>query len=185
MREEQRIDRSDKRPLNQEMDEKLKITEFLKQRPACLKPMKLTKVATQEIMSELLTHPQVSLLALHGVSCYYQTGMLIVYPQKRTFVEISPQEQEETTCIVTCCGGHAYRLAPELTKEQVYDTYLRQESYECVLKPVGRYKMAELTAIAAKLGLNLPVSTKKYTKNQWYSAIVEATIGHCHLGEIQ
>jgi hypothetical protein len=83
---------------------------------------------------------------------------------------------------VTCCGGHAYRLAPELTKEQVYDTYLRQESYECVLKPVGRYKVAELMSIAAKLGLD---TTKKCTKDQWYSAIVEATLGHCHLGEIQ
>ena len=72
------------------LEEKWKIVEYLKTNPSCLKPMKISKQTTKEIMGDLITNAHMDLLSLHGAAIYYHLHLFIVYPHKKHTLNISP-----------------------------------------------------------------------------------------------
>ena len=153
---------------NREMEEKLKIVTYMKQNPSCLKCMKITKKLTQEIMGELLTNKQLSITSLHGVAAFYHIHVIIVYPQKNTYINIVP-EQTETTLILECKGKERYCIQETWTEDEVDRTYFRKDSYEKVLRGISCYKLHELVEIATKLRIDAPTT---YKKEELYNKII-------------
>ena len=132
------------------------------------KSMKITKKLTQEIMGELLTNKQLSITSLHGVAAFYHIHVIIVYPQKNTYINIVP-EQTETTLILECKGKERYCIQETWTEDEVDRTYFRQDSYEKVLRGISCYKLHELVEIATKLRIDAPTT---YKKEELYNKII-------------
>ena len=65
---------------NQELQEKQKIIEFIKKTPSCMKSsnMKLSNVAIQEIMSDLMTDKKTSLKSFIAFCMFYKICILII-----------------------------------------------------------------------------------------------------------
>ena len=162
-----------------ELEEKQKIYEFIKNNAAKVKQTnyKITNVAIQEMLSELMTpQKQTSMLSLIGLIVYYNVNLLIVNEETKCMLEFWANTEMKTdtfTYILYKSSDGKYKLQFENIGEykvkELRNKYMVLEHYSKYMKSVSSYKVEELEEMARKL--NIFDETKKYKKNDLYENI--------------
>jgi len=162
-----------------ELEEKQKIYEFIKNNSAKVKQTnyKITNVAIQEMLSELMTpQKQTSMLSLIGLIVYYNVNLLIVNEETKCMLEFwanTEMKMDTLTYILYKSSDGKYKLQFENIGEykmnELRNKYMVLEHYSKYMKSVSSYKVEELEEMARKL--NIFDETKKYKKNDLYENI--------------
>jgi hypothetical protein len=144
---------------NVECEEKLKIVEYIKQTPSHLKKInqKITKSKLQEIMSELLTCPHLSIYAFSIICLYYDISIYIVNLKTNIYYHIGIQsegEQPSKTFILHKTRPGIYKIDMNTTPDKINNiqqTMVLLESPEKAFKSLSAYKVCDLIDIATRL----------------------------------
>jgi hypothetical protein len=162
-----------------ELEEKQKIYEFIKNNPAKVKQTnyKITNVAIQEMLSELMTpQKQTSMLSLIGLIVYYNVNLLIINEETKCMLEFwanTEMKMDTLTYILYKSSDGKYKLQFENIGEykviELRNKYMVLEHYSKYMKSASSYKVEELEEMARKL--NIFDETKKYKKNDLYEKI--------------
>jgi len=165
-----------------ELEIKKKIGDFITSNPHKMKNTnyKITKIAVQEILSELLTSQKdTSMNSLLAILVYYNINLIMVNSTKLLMLEFLSNKDVENqlpTYVIYKDTYGKYSLKTEpLTKEQLDDLKNKTiclDSYMKPLKAISNYKVDELETLAKKMGLF--ESGKKYKKTDLYQEITEA-----------
>jgi hypothetical protein len=162
-----------------ELEEKQKIYEFIKNNPTKAKETnyKITNVAIQEMLSELMTpQKQTSMLSLIGLIAYYHVNLLIINEETKCMLEFwtnAEMKMDNLTYILYKSSDGKYKLQFENIGEykvaELRNKYMVLEHYSKYMKSVSGYKVEELEEMARKL--NIFDETKKYKKIELYENI--------------
>ena len=162
-----------------ELEEKQKIYEFIKNNPSKAKETnyKITNVAIQEMLSELMTpQKQTSMLSLIGLIAYYHVNLLIINEETKCMLEFwtnAEMKMDNLTYILFKSNDGKYKLQFENIGEykviELRNKYMVLEHYSKYMKSVSGYKVEELEAMSQKL--NIFDETKKYKKSELYENI--------------
>ena len=173
-----------------ELEEKQKILEFVKTNSSKVKNTnyKITNVAIQEILSELMTvQKQTSMLVLISMLVYYNINLLVVDKTGKCMLEFWANKDNIPRMDTICNDDNAltyilykneqgkYKLQLEnLATSKIYElknNLIVLDHYNKSLKSMTNYKVDELEAMAKKLGLLN--DNKKYKKNELYELVSE------------
>uniref|UniRef100_A0A6C0D4H1 Uncharacterized protein n=1 Tax=viral metagenome TaxID=1070528 RepID=A0A6C0D4H1_9ZZZZ len=164
-----------------ELDIKKQIADFIQKTPTAFKNsnIKVTKVAIQEILSELLTsQKETSIMCLLAMIIKYHIHILLTDPTDRFYLEYyyDKDMDESPTYIIQkdTFGKYKVQLEP-LSKEALAQWKSSRFALESYLKPlqaISLYKVSELEDIARRF--ELYNETKKYKKADLYNDICEA-----------
>ena len=162
---------------NKELEEKQKIIEFIKKTPSCMKSsnMKLSNVAIQVIMSEIMINKKTSLQSFISLCMFYKICILIVNEANLTYLEYNPDTSNELPYYIinrTIDGFYNIDTNTILDKiQKIRDTMVRLESYDKPFKGISTYKVIDLEEFAEKLGLDL--ENTKWKKPDLFQKIYE------------
>lgn len=171
-----------------ELDEKQQISKFMKENVMRIKNTnyKLTNVAIQEILSELLTsQKETSLLCLIVMIVYYNINVIIINETTKCILEFwcnkdripdinsSSEESDALTYVLYKTENGKYKLQYEnigyFQINDLKEKYLVLESYNKYIKAISNYKVEELEDMAKKFGVF--DETKKYKKAELYELV--------------
>ena len=171
-----------------ELEEKQNISKFMKESVVRIKNTnyKLTNVAIQEVLSELLTsQKETSLLCLIVMIVYYNINILIINENTKCMLEFwcnkdripsinsSSEESDALTYVLYKTDNGKYKLQYEnIGSFQINDLkekYVVLESYNKYIKAISNYKVEELEDMAKKFGVF--DETKKYKKAELYELV--------------
>lgn len=171
-----------------ELDEKQQISKFMKENVMRIKNTnyKLTNVAIQEILSELLTsQKETSLLCLIVMIVYYNINVIIINETTKCMLEFwcnkdripdinsSSEESDALTYVLYKTENGKYKLQYEnigyFQINDLKEKYLVLESYNKYIKAISNYKVEELEDMAKKFGVF--DETKKYKKAELYELV--------------
>jgi hypothetical protein len=171
-----------------ELEEKQKISKFMKENVVRIKNTnyKLTNVAIQEVLSELLTsQKETSLLCLIVMIVYYNINILIINENTKCMLEFwcnkdripstnsSSEESDALTYVLYKTDNGKYKLQYEnIGSFQINDLkekYVVLESYNKYIKAISNYKVEELEDMAKKF--DVFDETKKYKKAELYELV--------------
>jgi len=171
-----------------ELEEKQNISKFMKENVVRIKNTnyKLTNVAIQEVLSELLTsQKETSLLCLIVMIVYYNINILIINENTKCMLEFwcnkdripsinnSNEEGDALTYVLYKTDNGKYKLQYEnIGSFQINDfkeKYVVLESYNKYIKAISNYKVEELEDMAKKFGVF--DETKKYKKAELYELV--------------
>jgi len=163
-----------------ELEVKKQIGEYITKNPHTMRNTgtKITKVAVQEILSELLTsQKETSMNCLMAVLVYYKINLIMVNSTKLLMLEfISDKDNELRTYVLykDAYGKYSVKL-DALSNDEIKDMKSKMiclESYLRPLKAISNYKVDELEELAKNIGIY--EENKKYKKNELYQDISEA-----------
>lgn len=171
-----------------ELEEKQHISKFMKENVMKIKNTnyKLTNVAIQEILSELMTSQKdTSLLCLIVMIVYYNINVLIINDTTKCMLEFwcnkdripdinnSSEQDDALTYVLYKTENGKYKLQYEnIGSFQINDLkekYVVLESYNKYIKAISNYKVEELEDYAKKFGVF--DETKKYKKAELYELV--------------
>lgn len=171
-----------------ELDEKQQISKFMKENVMRIKNTnyKLTNVAIQEILSELLTsQKETSLLCLIVMIVYYNINVIIINEATKCMLEFwcnkdripdinsSSEESDALTYVLYKTENGKYKLQYEnigyFQINDLKEKYVVLESYNKYIKAISNYKVEELEDMAKKFGVF--DETKKYKKLELYELV--------------
>lgn len=160
-----------------ELDIKKQIADFLQSCPSAFKQtnIKVTKVAIQEIRSDLLTsQKETSIPCLLAMIVKYKVNIVLVDPSDRFYLEYYyDTSSDDSIFIVQKDTFGKYKLQNEpLTKEALAiwkESRTALESYLKPLRAISLYKVTELEELAKKVGAL--DEKKKYKKADLYNDI--------------
>jgi hypothetical protein len=137
---------------------------------------KITKVAIQEILSELLTSQKdTSMQCFIAMLIYYKINAILVNSTKEFMIEFISNKDSELPTYILNKDGKNYSINIEpVSKEQIEnmkETMICLENYSKPLKSVSSYKTSDLTQLAKKLGVY--DETEKLKKPELYEKITE------------
>jgi len=171
-----------------ELEEKQKILEFVKENKVNIKNTnyKITNVAIQEIMSELMTQQkQTSFLCLTAVSVYYNINLLIINEKTKCMLEfwvnkerVSDVFHDDNTFTYLLYkdefGKYSVQLEyiPSSKMIELREKYIVLEQYNKYLKALSNYRLEDLENLAKKL--NVYDSNVKYKKGDLYEIVGNA-----------
>ena len=163
-----------------ELDIKKQIADFLQKTPSAFKNsnIKVTKVAIQEILSELLTsQKETSILCLLAMIVKHHIHVLLVDPSDRFYLEYYHDKDmdESPTYVIRkdTYGKYKIQLEPLSNDTTAHwkSSRFPLESYLKPLRAVSLYKVNELEELARRFSLY--DDTKKYKKADLYHDICE------------
>lgn len=171
-----------------ELDEKQNISKFIKDNSMRIKNtnFKLTNVAIQEILSELMTsQKETSLLCFITMIVYYNVNILMINEATKCMLEFwcnkdripninsASEEGDALTYVLYKTENGKYKLQYEnIGSFQINDLkekYVVLESYNKYIKAISNYKVEELEDMAKKFGVL--DETKKYKKAELYELV--------------
>jgi hypothetical protein len=161
---------------NTEIDEKQRVMEFIKKNAdtfrGVLQGIKITKVAVQEILSDLMLNKKTSLQTFAALCYYYKISAIITY-NKTGYECISTQEQPIYHFTRTQDGHISVDTEPltQDTIETIRQSHIILE-YTKTIKSIGAYKVQDLLSMANVLGIEEPANAK-WKKVDWYQAITD------------
>lgn len=171
-----------------ELEEKQKILEFVKENKVNMKNTnyKITNVAIQEIMSELMTQQkQTSFLCLTAVSVYYNINLLIINEKTKCMLEfwvnkerVSDAFHDDNTFTYVLYkdefGKYSVQIEyiPSSKIIELREKYIVLEQYNKYLKGLSNYRLEDLENLAKKL--NVYDSNMKYKKGDLYEIVGNA-----------
>jgi len=163
-----------------ELEIKKKVAEELQTNPNKLKNTntKITKIAIQEILSELLTsQKETSIICLIALSVHYNINITLVDPTKSFYLEyIANKDDTETPTYILhkdTFGKYTIKMEP-LVGEQLTNfksNMICLENHTKPLKAISNYKVDELKILCKTVGLF--DETKKYKKEELYDLVSE------------
>jgi len=161
-----------------ELEIKKSVGDFIKANPSKLKQTntKITKIAIQEILSELLTSPKdTSMLCLVAISVFFNINIILIDPTKRFYLEyISCKDSELQTFLLYKDNYGKYKISTEpLSVDNIIvwkESMICLENYLKPMKPISAYKVEELILLSTKIGICLQPD-KKYKKAELYEQI--------------
>jgi hypothetical protein len=159
---------------NIEMGEKHKIMESIKIQPSRLKNtnVKITNVAIQEIMSDIITNASLSISTLVAMSVFYK-ARIILTKENKFYINICPTDEYADTFIFHKNGRGDYGVdicVSDAKIQQIETEQMQLHRYDKPLEAISNFSIDELRKLSAKLGID---HTIKYKKNELYQ---EATI---------
>lgn len=163
-----------------ELDIKKQIADFLQRSPSIFKNsnVKVTKVAIQEILSELLTsQKETSIMCLLAMIVKYHIHLLLVDPTDRFYLEYYHDKDmsESPTFIIQkdTFGKYNLRVEPLHVDELIQwkERRLALESFVKPLRAISLYKVSELEELARRF--DIFDENKKYKKADLYNDISE------------
>lgn len=174
--------------MNKEIEEKVRVMEFLGANRSLQKSMKMSVATGQEIMGDLMTNRQTTLSMIPAFAMYYQSIIWLVSEESKTYLEFLPKGvdvvSDDTPIHVLYRSNRTYKEKPqpEYTVEtqasddaltHIRETYVKLDSAVKPLKGVGSYKVAELEALFDALGVVAsPNNGQKWKKGDVYSAVL-------------
>lgn len=171
-----------------ELTVKSTVAEFIKANPTALKSTnyKITKVAAQEILSDLLTtQNETSMQCMLAIMTCFKLNIIMIDDKESRRLEFwcnqdrdgdddaKESKQATPTFLVKRNPKGKYQIksdplsVDEITAIQT--TTICLESYMKPIKAISAYKVADLDDLARKMGLD--TSQKKYKKNELYTLI--------------
>ena len=162
-----------------ELDIKKQIADYLQGCPGAFKQtnVKVTKVAIQEIRSDLLTsQKETSILCLLAMIVKYKINVALVDPSDRFYLEYYYDTcSEDPVFIIQKDTFGKYKLQNEPLSKEMLATWKESrtalESYLKPLRAISLYKVSELEELAEKVGVL--DDKKKYKKAELYNDISE------------
>jgi hypothetical protein len=162
-----------------ELDIKKQIADFLQSCPSAFKQtnVKVTKVAIQEIRSDLLTsQKETSIPCLLAMIVKYKINVILVDPSDKFYLEYySDTTSDDSIFILQKDTFGKYKLQIEPVTKEILDTWKEErtalESYLKPLRAISLYKITELEELARKIGIL--DDKKRYKKMELYNDISE------------
>ena len=161
---------------NEEMNEKQKIIEYIKNNVNTIKgafTKKITKVQIQDMMSSIITSKSFQVTDLFALSVYYNHRIIIT--KKLTngmgvYLDFCPIiENLSNNVLVIHKKNREFFLEENTHYDSIQMNMILLESYEKSLKAISNYKVSELNSLAEKVGVDM---SKKYSKQELYMEIL-------------
>ena len=165
---------------NVEIEEKQKMMELMRKTPNIIKNAnkKITKVSSQEIMSDFMTNKRTTVDMLMIFAVYNNMRIILVNVDNKNQPDKSYTvlgSQIYTQTVVIYKKNNYYGLEMEYQEqkmEEILTNLFCMEQIDRPLKAITNYKIDELEAIAYKL--NVDYTTCKLKKQELYNAILLA-----------
>jgi hypothetical protein len=165
---------------NVEIEEKQKMMELMRKTPNIIKNAnkKITKVSSQEIMSDFMTNKRTTVDMLMIFAVYNNMRIILVNVDNKNQPDKSYTvlgSQIYTQTVVIYKKNNYYGLEMEYQEqkmEEILTNLFCMEQIDRPLKAITNYKIDELEAIAYKL--NVDYTTSKLKKQELYNAILLA-----------
>jgi hypothetical protein len=153
------------------------VAEFLKSNPNVLKSTnyKITKTATQEILSDLLTtQKETDMNCLLAIIAYFHINVIMIDNTERILLEFTSDKDDQIpTFLIKKDASIKYhiKMTPLSTDEiqEIKSNKICLENYMKPMKPASAYKVADLESLAKSIDID--ISQKKYKKNELYELI--------------
>uniref|UniRef100_A0A6C0HVM7 Uncharacterized protein n=1 Tax=viral metagenome TaxID=1070528 RepID=A0A6C0HVM7_9ZZZZ len=175
--------------MNRELEEKTHIMEFLGKNRSLQKSIKISVATGQEIMGDLMTNRQTTLMMLSAFAMYYKKHILVVSETSRTYHVFRAHTEEitdENVYVIYRSKGERstpqYVTETTVTSETMNKIRTEYLQLDCIMKPLkgpGNFKMGDLEQMMEKLGIKREEDTK-LKKGEMYEAIVK----HCEVAWI-
>lgn len=156
------------------------MSEQLKKNMVLLKNVniRITKVAGQEILSDLLTDTRTTgMYVLYGYAICYEMNLILLHPSGEYYLEIfSDQDVEEVPMyILQKDERENYSIREKEVSlgeyKEIQEKKYRLESHLRPLKAVSNYKTEELNEVGRAVGID--INSKKRTKSELYEEITK------------
>ena len=154
---------------NFEIQEKMKIVEYLNENKNALKCMKITKTATQEIMGKLMTNITTDLQVVHGICAYYKLHIIVVCNSKKSYIEYKYSENDtDVNDILVVFKSNSllsnsrckYSIKFDVIAKDIINDFVKFVSFDKPFNGISTYKLPELEIIHEKLGLEIVKKNK-------------------------
>lgn len=161
---------------NKEIEIKQSMIETIKKSPAILKstPRKITNVAIQEIMAELMIDKKTTFKTFFAMTVLNNINAYIVDTATQTYLPfLYGDDQENPFIFYKSIDGFFSIDIEEKTAEQIHEiigSMIELEHGERPIKSISAYKVVELEIMAKHL--HIDVDTKKYKKQELYNEIL-------------
>ena len=143
----------------QKLEVHQKIVDTLKQNPSRWKQVnqKITKVAIEEVYSDLLTNIKKSSLDnILAYVCYFQKNIFIVHMQQKSYWDIQYEGADETI-VLHLDNDNCFHIQPDCSIEEIQqlkNNRISLESYSKPLRPLSFYKVNQLQEMASNLQMD-------------------------------
>lgn len=137
---------------------------YLKKNPYLWKQtnQKITKIAIEEICSDLLTNQKKSLLSnILAYACFFQKNILIVHVKQKSYWDIV-NENATDTIVLRLDLDNCFHAEINCSNQDICELKKNRiglESYDRPLRPMSFYKVPQLQTIASLL--NIDINIKK------------------------
>jgi hypothetical protein len=161
---------------NKEIEIKQSMIETIKKSPAILKSTsrKITNVAIQEIMAELMIDKKTTFKTFFAMSVLNNINAYILDTATQTYLPfLYGDDQEKPFIFYKSIDGFFSIDIEEKTAEQIHEivgSMIELEHGERPIKSISAYKVADLETMAKHL--HIEVDTKKYKKQDLYNEIL-------------
>ena len=156
---------------NKEIEIKQQMIKTIQTTPNLLRSEhKITKVATQEIMSELMLDQKTSLQTLYAMCVINKLCVYLVDENTKTYLKYG--EDDHGPILITRSDGYHIDLDTTSDKIEKVETFFRIEHGPKPIKPISSYKMADLEKIIETLNITFESKVKK---QEMYDKI----LNHC------
>ena len=154
---------------NIEIAEKQKAMAFIKTQPSKLKNtnVKVTNVAIQEIMSDIITNATLNVSTLVAMSLFYKRRIILTKDDK-LYINICPTDEYEQTLILHKNARGDYGVETDVTEDKIErietDQYCLHR-HDKPLDAISNFSSDELRKLSVRFGVD---QTKKYKKAELY-----------------
>jgi hypothetical protein len=154
---------------NIEMQEKQQIMESIRTQPSKLKNtnVKITNVAIQEIMSDIVTNSALNVSTLIAMAVFYKARILLT-KEKKFYINICPTDEYDHTLIFHKNTKGDYGIDTCVTEgkiQQIETEQLRLHRYDRPLDAISNFSVDELRKLSVRLHID---QTIKYKKSELY-----------------
>jgi hypothetical protein len=155
-----------------ELEIKKQVVEFIQKNAALMKTHKITKVATQEIMSDLFTvQKETTMQCLISILLFFQINVFMC--NDKFMLEFTVDPELPTFLLHKDTHGRYAVVAEPMTEEDMVN--LKNEkvllsNYQKPIRGVSTYKIDELEELVKKIGLY--EKEKKYKKADLYDIVI-------------
>jgi hypothetical protein len=160
---------------NKEIEKKQEMIDTLKQTPAKLlknEVRKISKVAIQEIMSELMMDKKTSYSAFFAMCTLNHLTVYLVNPEMKLYMKFQGGG-EEYVFYKTTDGRDNYSIDLDTVPEKIrniQDSMIQIDFGEKPLKSATAYKIDELNDMANQMGVFDNTTVSEETKKRWKKA---------------
>jgi hypothetical protein len=154
----------------QKLEVHQKIVDTLKQNPSRWKQVnqKITKVAIEEVYSDLLTNIKKSSLDnILAYACYFQKNIFIVHMQQKSYWDIQYEEADETI-VLRLDNDNCFHIQPDCSVEEIQqlkNNRISLESYSKPLRPLSFYKVNQLQEMTSNLHMDYAMKKQDLYEN--------------------
>jgi hypothetical protein len=154
---------------NIEIAEKQKVMAFVKEQPSKLKNtnVKVTNIAIQEIMSDIITNAKLNISTLIAMSLFYKRRIILTKNDK-LYISICPIDEYEQTLILHKNNKGDYGIETDVTEDKIKQIESEQyclHRHDKPLDAISKFSSDELKKLSVRFGVD---QMKKYKKTELY-----------------